>query len=123
MSTIAPPSMALPVAMPFLDQSDYSGLMPTGRGPHGPAAAQGGRAHDAARSPAAVGKGFEEIFTSILLKHMRQTLGEDGLFGHDPGDVLGGMFDHFMSAHIAQNGGLGIGKVIQKHLEHRSAKT
>jgi Rod binding domain-containing protein len=44
------------------------------------------------------------------------------MFGHDPGDVLGGMFDHFLSQHIAKSGSLGIGKMIQKHLEKRSDK-
>ena len=69
--------------------------------------------------PAAVGKAFEGIFAAILVKQMRQSLGTN-LFGHDPGDVCGGLFDHFMSQHIAQHGGLGIGKLIEKNLLRRN---
>lgn len=107
--------------MPVLPESDYSGLAgrllaaPTA---HAPTAAAEGNSEG--RSPEAVAKGFEEIFASILIKQMRQTVGEGGMFGHDPGDVLGGMFDHFLSQHIAKSGSLGIGKMIRKHLEKRS---
>lgn len=73
-------------------------------------------------SPHDAGKAFESMFASMLLKQMRQTLGSDhGLFGHDPGDILGGLFDHFMSQHIAQNGNLGIAAVIEKHFAKGSA--
>ena len=34
-------------------------------------------------APEAVGKAFEEIFASIILRQMRQTLEPDGLFGQD----------------------------------------
>ena len=65
------------------------------------------------------------MFASIMIKQMRQSLtsGGQGLFGHDPSDVLGGLFDHFMSQHIAQHGGLGIGAMIEKHLEKRAQGT
>ena len=90
----------IPVAarpMPYLPESDYSGC--AGRllaapSAHAPTDRQR-RPTREGRSPEAVAKGFEEIFASILFKQMRQTIGEDGMFGHDPGDVLGGMFDHF----------------------------
>ena len=76
---------------------------------------------NAKTSPHEAGKAFESMFASILLKQMRQTLGSDhGLFGHDPGDILGGLFDHFMSQHMAQNGGLGIAAVIEKHFAKAS---
>ncbi|HWY85576.1 MAG TPA: rod-binding protein [Gemmataceae bacterium] len=75
-------------------------------------------------SPKDAAKAFESLFASVLIKQMRQTLiPGQGLFGHDPGDVLGGLFDHFMSQHITQKGSLGIGAVIERHLEGRSAKT
>jgi flagellar protein FlgJ len=74
-------------------------------------------------SPKEVGKAFEGLFASILIKQMRQSLNGQGLFGHDPSDVFGGLFDHFMSQHISQNGGLGIAAMMQKRLEQRSGKT
>jgi Rod binding domain-containing protein len=75
-------------------------------------------------SPKDAGKAFESMFASILIKQMRQTLNSgQGLFGHDPSDVLGGLFDHFMSQHITQKGSLGIANLIQKHLERRSERT
>ena len=75
-------------------------------------------------SPKDAGKALESLFASMMIKQMRQTLNSgQGLFGHDPSDVLGGLFDHFMGQHITQKGGLGIGAVIEKHLDQRSAKT
>lgn len=59
-------------------------------------------------SPRDAGKAFESMFASMLIKQMRQTLTPgQGLFGHDPSDVFGGLFDHFMSQHIAQKGASG----------------
>ena len=79
------------------------------------------RAH-AKASPKDAAHAFESMFTSLLIKHMRQPLEkEHGLFGHDPSDVMGGLFDHFMGQHIAQKGGLGIGKMIEKHLQTAQA--
>jgi Rod binding domain-containing protein len=75
-------------------------------------------------TPKDAGQAFESMFASILIKQMRQTLGQgQGLFGHDPTDVLGGLFDHFIGQHIAQKGSLGIADMIQKHLDRRSAAT
>ena len=68
-------------------------------------------------SPREAGKAFEAMFASMLIKQMRKSLDGPGLFAHDQSDVLGGLFDHFMSQHLAQNGGLGIGAMIQKHME------
>jgi len=109
--------------MPYLPDSDISDLAGRSRteNVHGPSAGTSGSGTDSSRSPETVAKGFEEMFASILLKQMRQTLSEGGMFGHDPGDVLGGMFDHFLSQHIAKSGSLGISKMIQKHLAKRSA--
>jgi flagellar protein FlgJ len=72
-------------------------------------------------SPKEAGKAFESLFASMMIKQMRQTLTSgEGLFGHDPGDVFGGLFDHFMSQHLAQHGSLGIAGVIEKNLAQRS---
>lgn len=60
---------------------------------------------------------FESMFVSLMLKEMRKTVGESGLFGGDSSDVYGGLFDMFMSQHIAESGGLGIGKMIATYLD------
>jgi flagellar protein FlgJ len=63
-----------------------------------------------------VAKGFEGIFASMMIKQMRQSLEPTSMFGHDTGDVLGGLFDLFMGQHMAQAGGLGIGQIVKQQL-------
>jgi flagellar protein FlgJ len=60
---------------------------------------------------------FEAVFASLLLKHMRDTIGGDGLFSGENSDVYGGLFDMYMGRHLAQSGGLGIGKMVEQYLE------
>ena len=62
-------------------------------------------------------KGFEETFLSLLVKEMRQTLEPNTLFGHDSGDVFGGMFDQFMAKHLTQAGGIGLAADMKQKLE------
>lgn len=74
---------------------------------------QGGRSLEGAA------RGLEEVFLSLLVKEMRQGMDpEDGLFGKDSGDVMGGMFDQFMSQHLVQAGGIGLARMFKQHLEH-----
>ena len=70
-----------------------------------------------------VGRAFESMFASMLIKQMRQTLDGESMFGKDPGDVLGGMFDHFLGEQLGRAGGLGVGRMIRAQLERRSAST
>ena len=72
--------------------------------------------------PAAVGKTFEGMFASMLIKQMRQSL-DGGFFGSDPSDVLGGLFDHFIGEHIAQARGFGVGAMIRSQLERQPERT
>jgi Rod binding domain-containing protein len=72
--------------------------------------------------PKAIGKAFEGMFASMLLKQMRQSM-DGGLFPGDSGDVLGGLFDHFIGEHIAKSGGFGIGDMIRSQLERRAERT
>lgn len=65
---------------------------------------------------ASVASGFESLFLSQLMKEMRQTLEPGGLFGQDEGDVYGGMFDLYMSQHLAQAGGFGLAAVLKQQL-------
>ena len=62
-------------------------------------------------------KGFEETFLAQLVKEMRQTLEPETLFGHDGGDVFGGMFDQFMAKHLTQAGGVGLAASLKHQLE------
>lgn len=65
---------------------------------------------------------FDSVFCSMLLKQMRSTLEENGLFCGDKGDVLGGLFDTFLGQAISQAGGFGLassllasGQALVKH--------
>ena len=63
-------------------------------------------------------KEFESTFLSMLLKEMRQTLDEDGgFFPGDKGDVQGGLFDSFMSQHLAASGGVGMAAALERQLQ------
>jgi Rod binding domain-containing protein len=64
---------------------------------------------------AALATEFESLFVSQVLKEMRQTL-EGGLFGEDPSDIRGGLFDMIMSRHLAQAGGFGLAAYLKRHL-------
>lgn len=81
---------------------------------------QAGATRDA--DPATVGKQFEGMFASMLMKQMRQTL-DGGLFGDDKSDVLGGLFDHFIGEHIAKAGGFGVADMIRTQLARQPERT
>jgi flagellar protein FlgJ len=71
--------------------------------------------------PRTISKQFEGIFATIMLKQMRQSL-ENGLFPGDSGDVLGGLFDHYIGEHIANAGGFGVGDMIRHQLERQQER-
>ena len=59
---------------------------------------------------------FEEIFSSLMLKQMRQTM-DDGMFGSsDSSDSYGSLFDMFMGQHLAKSGGLGMSGYMKDYL-------
>jgi flagellar protein FlgJ len=76
---------------------------------------------DRTRDIDAAGQGFEAIFASLVIKQLRETLQPDSLFGGDRGDVLGGLFDHYMGQHLAQTGALGIGTLVRQQLSRARA--
>jgi flagellar protein FlgJ len=54
----------------------------------------------------------------MLLKEMRQTLEpEDGLFPGDSGDVQGGLFDMYLSRHLADAGGIGFAASLVRQMQ------
>lgn len=66
-------------------------------------------AADGRPSLADAARDLEGMFLSLLLKEMRQSLGEEGgLFAGDGADVYGGLFDFYMSQHLAGAGGFGL---------------
>jgi len=94
-------SMLLDAAAPFRDAGSTGLTSPL----------PGGAATDD------VGQQFESIFVSMLLKEMRQTASDDGLFAGDNADVYGGMFDMFLGQHIASQGAFGIAELLNSRLE------
>lgn len=69
------------------------------------------------QDPEKVVKEFESVFASMMLKEMRKTLESTNMFGEDPSDIYGGMFDQFMGQHIGGSGGLGMAKMIREGLQ------
>ncbi len=64
-----------------------------------------------------VAKDFESLFTSMVLKEMRNSLEPGSLFAEDSNDVYGGMFDQYMGEHMSNAGGLGLAKMIRESLD------
>ena len=65
----------------------------------------------------AMAQEFEATLLGMLLKDMRQTLDEDGgFFPGDTGDVQGGLFDMYMSKHLAEAGGVGLAAALVRQM-------
>ena len=62
---------------------------------------------------------MEATFLAMLLKEMRQTLDEKegGLFPGDSGDIHGGLFDLYLSRHLADAGGIGIAAALLRQMQ------
>ena len=63
-----------------------------------------------AEKRAEVARDFESVFSSMMVKQMRESLTE-GMFGGDSGDVYGGLFDLYLGKHLAAAQPMGIGKM------------
>ncbi|MBX9625893.1 MAG: rod-binding protein [Gemmataceae bacterium] len=67
-------------------------------------------------------KEFEATLLSMLLKEMRQSFEEGGgFFPGDSGDVQGGLFDMFMSKHLADAGGVGLAAALVRQMAQSAA--
>ena len=64
---------------------------------------------------------FEEVFVTLLLQQMRQSLSGEGLFPGDRSDTLGGLFDQQMAAHISQHRGLGLAESLRSYLQQSAS--
>ncbi|MGD2119849.1 MAG: flagellar assembly peptidoglycan hydrolase FlgJ [Chromatiales bacterium] len=63
-----------------------------------------------------VARQFETLFTSMMLKSMRDANLGDGLFDSDNLKQYRDMYDQQLSMHIAQNGGMGLVDVLKQQL-------
>ena len=70
-----------------------------------------------------LGREFESVFTSLLIKQMRSSMTENGLFEGDGSDTFGGMFDMYMGQHISAQSNLGIGDMISDYLAQKGLDT
>ena len=60
---------------------------------------------------------FESIFITYMLKSMRNTLVEDGLFGKsNEAKIVKSMFDEKLAIGIARGGGIGLGRILFEEL-------
>jgi len=61
---------------------------------------------------------FESIFITYMLKSMRNTLPEDGLFGKtNEAKIVKSMFDEKLAIAIARGGGIGLGSILFEELK------
>jgi murein DD-endopeptidase MepM/ murein hydrolase activator NlpD len=58
------------------------------------------------------GEEFESFMAQMLMKEMRRSMPEGGLFKGPAAEMFAGMFDQEIAKKIAENGDLGIGKII-----------
>jgi len=64
---------------------------------------------------------FESIFITYMLKSMRNTLVEDGLFGKtNEAKIVKSMFDEKLALGIARGGGIGLGTMLFEELKMKN---
>ncbi len=64
---------------------------------------------------------FESIFITYMLKSMRTTIDEDGLFGNNnESKIIKAMFDENLANEIARDGGMGLGKMLFESLKDKN---
>ncbi|MBV1929334.1 MAG: flagellar assembly peptidoglycan hydrolase FlgJ [Gammaproteobacteria bacterium] len=59
---------------------------------------------------------FESVFVQMMLKAMRDTVPEGGLFDSEQSDFYEGMFDQQISLNIANGKGIGLAEVIERQM-------
>jgi flagellar protein FlgJ len=67
-----------------------------------------------------VAKQFESLFVQMMLKSMRETLPEGGLFDSQAGRMYRDMFDKQLSLNIANGRGVGLAAVIERQLSKQA---
>ena len=66
-------------------------------------------------------KQFESLFTSMMLKSMRQANFKDPLFGSDQGDLYQDMYDDQIAAVMSRGKGLGLADMLVQQLRRETA--
>lgn len=86
---------------------------------HDPQALQGLKREantDPAKALLPVAKQFESVYLQMILKSMRAAVPESGLFSDEAGKTYREMFDNQLSVNLAEQGGIGLAKVMVKQL-------
>jgi flagellar protein FlgJ len=68
-------------------------------------------------------KQFESLFTSMMLKSMRQANFKDPLFGSDQGDLYQDMYDDQIAAVMSKGKGLGLADMLVQQLRRATGST
>lgn len=71
---------------------------------------------DPAKALLPVAKQFESVYLQMMLKSMRAAVPESDLFSDESGKVYRDMFDNQLSVNLAEQGGIGLAKVMVKQL-------
>ena len=61
-------------------------------------------------------KDFESVFLHKLLEEMQRSVPKSGLLDSGATEQVEGLFWHYMSQHLADNGGLGLWKDIRRQM-------
>lgn len=60
---------------------------------------------------------FQSIFVEMMLKSMRETVGQDKLTGGGHGEeIYGSLLDHEYATAISRRGGFGLAEIIERQL-------
>src|SRR5689334_13387651 len=68
-------------------------------------------------------KQFESLFTTMMLKSMRDATPKDSLFGSDQQDFYQDMFDQQMAVQLSKGKGLGLADVLVRQLMQSAGVT
>ena len=85
-----------------------------------PVTTDASKIHDPAAMES-VGKDFESVFLSMMIKEMRNSL-DGGFFGEESSDTYGGMFDLFIGQHLADSKPLGIADMLLDQYRQQQSK-
>ncbi len=69
-----------------------------------------------------IGKDFESLFYSMLLKELRSSLESEeggGLFAGEKTGTLGTLFDMYMGQHLSSSSSLGISQAVISYLSNQ----
>lgn len=71
---------------------------------------------DPAKALLPVAKQFESVYLQMMLKSMRAAVPESDLLNNESGKAYRDMFDNQLSVNLAEQGGIGLAKVMVKQL-------